>query len=190
MKIILGSGSKSRRDLIKEWGLEFDFASPDIDEKSIITDDFRKRPNVLAQAKSLTLQDMIKEPAILITCDTVVVYKGNLYEKPKNSEEAREYLQSYGEGPVEVICGLTVHNTATGQTISGTDTAKVYFHRIPHRLIEDMISHGRVYDWAGAFHPDDPATKPYIVHIEGDMGTVKGLPQMLMKKLIDEVQND
>lgn len=186
MNIILGSGSPRRKKLLSEWGYRFETLAPQIDEKSIRDSDFRTLPLKVATAKAEALQSQVKDPALLITCDTVVVYQKQLYEKPVDEDDARRMLKSYGNGPVEVITGVAVTNTATGQKVSGTETAKVYFRQVPAPRIEEMIHHGQIFDFAGAFHPDDPAIKPYIVHIEGEMEAVLGLPKALTEKLIKQ----
>lgn len=189
MRIVLGSASSRRQKILKDLGYDFTVLAADIDEKAIRHDDFRQLPLLVAQAKSDAVQKMLegKEPAILITCDTVVVHDGKLYEKPKDETEARDMLMSYSTKPAEVICGVIVTNTATGKTASGLDSAKVYFLKIPHEAIENIINFAPVFEWAGAFHPDHATVKPYIAHIEGEIGTVMGLPSALTKKLIVEV---
>jgi septum formation protein len=189
MKIILGSSSPRRQKLLSGWGYTFDVLIPQIDEKTIRSEDLRTLPLKVASAKAESLRGQINQPATLITCDTIVLHNNELYEKPKDESDARRMLQSYGTGPAEVICGVFVTNTDTGKSAGGVDSAKVYFHKIPHPLIEEMIKHGRIFDFAGAFHPDDPPIKPYIVHIEGEMSTVMGLPKILTKKLINQVLN-
>ncbi len=188
MKIILGSASPRRKKLLADWGYEFQVLNPNIDEKAIRSADLRVLPIKVSAAKAEALAKQISEPAILITCDTIVLHGKELYEKPRDEADARRMLQSYGSNPVEVICGMTVVNTATGKSAQGVDSAKVYFHEIPHRLIEDMIHHGPIFDFAGAFHPEYPPQMPYIVHMEGKEGTVMGLPRELTEKLIREVE--
>ncbi len=190
MKIILGSASPRRRKLLSDWGHQFEVITPNVDEKSIRSDDLRQLPLFVARAKAENLKAQIKEPAILITCDTIVLHNGQLYEKPRDDAEARRMLESYGADPAEVLCGVVVVNTATGQTMEGIDSAKVFFHKIPSKLIEEMIKVGKIFDFAGAFHPEDPPVKPYIVHIEGERGTVLGLPKFLTLKLIKDVQDE
>ena len=190
MKIILGSASPRRQKLLRNWGYDFEVLVPEIDEKLIRSDNFQELPVLIARSKAENLREKIFVPAIVITCDTIVVHDGKMYEKPKNDEEARALLQSYGSFPAEVICGVVVMNTANNKIAQGVDSAKVYFQKIPHQLIEEMIMLGKVFDWAGAFHPADPAIKPYIAYIDGETDTVMGLPRFLTKKLIDEVSND
>lgn len=187
MKIILGSASPRRHKLLKDYGFDFEVMTSQIDEKAIRSENLRDLPLLVARAKLDALKDKIKEPRLVITCDTIVLHDGKLYEKPKGEIEARSMLESYGTKPAEVICGLVLTNTENGRSAEGIDSAKVYFHKIPSQLIDEMIQHGKIFDFAGAFHPDDPPIKPYIVHIEGETGTVMGLPKLLLKKLMHEV---
>lgn len=187
MKIILGSGSPRRKKLLSEWGYQFEIMAPQLDEKAIRDANYRLLPLKVALAKAEYLKTQVTEPALLITCDTVVIYKDQLFEKPVDENDARRMLESYGSSPAEVLTGVAVTNTATGKTTSGTESAKVYFHKIPSPRIEEMIKHGQIFDFAGAFHPDDPAIKPFIVHIEGETEAVLGLPKALTEKLIKEL---
>ncbi len=186
MRIILGSGSKRRQQLLADAGFEFDVEIPRIDEKAIRSDDLRQLPLMIAQAKSDVLKNQVGE-AILVACDTIVVHKNQLREKPKDESEAREFLKSYSQAPAEVICGLVVTNTATGKTVTGTESAKVYFLPIPDAVIHELVLHGAIMDAAGGFMAQMPAIKKYIAHIDGGMDTVMGLPRMLVKKLISDV---
>src|SRR3989344_872465 len=104
MKIILGSSSKYRKELLENAGYQLQVMVPDIDEKAIRTDDFNQLPLLVARAKLDALIPKIAEPSIAITADVIVVCAGSVYEKPKDEQEARFFLKSYSDGnPAEVI---------------------------------------------------------------------------------------
>jgi septum formation protein len=187
MKIILGSASKARQQVLHDLGYEFDVRPAEIDEKLFRHDDLRQLPLLIAQAKSQSLIKQINEHVILITADSVVVYKDELREKPQDEDQARFFLRSYGQGAVEVIAGVVVTNTQTGKTTSGLESGKIYFHKFPESFIEELIQHGRVFEGAGGFIIEDPAMQKYIVHVEGNFDTIMGLPKLLTKKLMEEV---
>lgn len=169
-------------------GLEFEIRPANIDEKAVRHSDFRHLPEVVARAKSEELKKHIHEPSILITADSVVIFDGELREKPRNEDEARRFLQSLGNKPVEVVSGVVVCNTHNSKTVSGTESAKIYFHKLPHAFIEELIHHGHILDRAGAFDVDLLPMKKYIIHIDGSLDAAMGLPKALTKKLIDEVK--
>jgi septum formation protein len=190
MRIILASASKERQRILSDLGYNFDIVAPEIDEKKIRFDDFRHLPLLVARAKSDNLVKHIKNPAIIITADTVVIHNGVLREKPAHAAEAREYLSSYGTAPVEVVCGLVVHNTKTGKRKEGIDSAKVYFHKFTESLIEELLALGSVYNWAGGFNIDVPQIKKHVAHIEGDESIIRGMPAFLVRTLINEIGNE
>src|SRR5688500_1249444 len=101
MKLILGSKSHGRKTVLERVGYEFEVMAADIDEKLIRSDDLELLPMLLARAKAEALLKKINEPVILVTADQVVIYKGELREKPESEEQAREYLASYGDSLIQ-----------------------------------------------------------------------------------------
>jgi septum formation protein len=188
MKLILGSSSKYRKEILEKAGYVFDVLNPEVDEKEIKTEDVYKRPLILARAKLDAVIRKIKEPAVIITSDSVVVCEGKLYEKPETEEEARKFLKQYSEGlNPEVICALVLINTQTGERSEGVDKTKVFFKPFPDSMIEDFIREGRPLERAGGFGIQHPIMKPYIDKIEGTEESIVGMPIQLLKKLLIQV---
>src|SRR3989344_5547078 len=95
MKIILGSQSKGRRKMLEEMGYEFEVRSANIDEKAIRIDDPKELTLALARAKAEALRAQFLEDAILITSDQVVVWNGEIREKPQDKKKAEDFLEGY-----------------------------------------------------------------------------------------------
>ena len=95
MKLILGSQSKGRAQVLRDAGFEFRVMHADIDEKAIRSENFEELPLLIARAKAAGLLPRISEPAYLITADLVIVCNGELREKPISYEEAERFLKSY-----------------------------------------------------------------------------------------------
>jgi len=130
MKIILGSSSAGRKlimnELTEELGVTFEIMSPDIEEKIIRLENPNELVMAIANAKADALIPEIKEPAILICSDQVVLYKNKIREKPIDEKEAREFLQSYANVHPETIGAVVVVNTETGKRVGGLQTSKIY----------------------------------------------------------------
>lgn len=188
MKIILGSQSKSRRELMEQIVPEFDTMSADIDEKAIRSDNYKQLPLLLAHAKADALFAGISEPALLITSDQVVIWQDQLREKPETVEEARMFLESYSSHPPQTVTAVVVTDTATGKRTEGVATASVFCHQIPPAIIEQLVEEGNVMSAAGGFRIEDPLFKPYIDHIEGTTDSIMGLPLELTRTLIEKAQ--
>jgi septum formation protein len=185
-KIILGSSSKWRKEMLSKMGYTFDTMSPDIDEKAIRDPNPHVLTLKIARAKAEALLPKVTEPAILICSDQVIVYNGEIREKPKDEEECRKFLRSYKDHPAEAVDGLVIINTATGKRAEGVATAKQYFHEIPEHLIDELIKQGDVMWCAGGFTIEHMT--PYLKSLEGEEETIQGLPKTLTQQLIDQVR--
>lgn len=190
MKIILGSQSKGRRGVLESMGYQFKVMSSNIDEKSIRCDNPKQLTLTLANAKADALLEKIHEPSLLITSDQVVVWDGKIREKPTNKKEAQEFLHGYSTYPAETVTAVVVVNTKTGKRNEGVDVAKVWFRSIPNDVIDTLVGQGDVYSHAGGFSIEDPVLKNYIKKIEGAADSVIGLPKVLTRQLITEMENN
>ena len=53
-------------------------------------------------------------------------------------------------------------------------------------MIEDFIKNGEPLTRAGGFGVQHPIMEPYVEKIEGDKGSITGMPLQLLKKLLAE----
>lgn len=188
MKIILGSGSKWRQQMLQKMGYDFEVMTADVDEKTIRCDDFYELPVKLACAKADAIMGKLKAPVILITADQVVLCNGELREKPASEKECRRYLRSYGQFPAEIVNAVVVTNTQNGKRVQGIDIAKVYSNPMPNQLIEQMIKLKDIINAAGGFLVNHELIKPYIKKYEGAEGNELALPGALTERLMREAQ--
>ncbi|CAN1255674.1 7-methyl-GTP pyrophosphatase [Linum perenne] len=188
-KIILGSASMARRRILTEMGYEFTLMTADIDEKSIRKDKPEELVMALAEAKMLNTNEMknYSGTTLLITADTVVVYKGIVREKPTSPEEAREFIKGYSGGHAGVVGSVLVTNLATGSKKGGWESAEVYFHEIPKEVIDSLIEERITFKVAGGLTLEHPLTMPFVEAVVGNIDAVSGLPVELTKQLIAEV---
>lgn len=189
MKIILGSQSKGRSRVLKSMGYQFETMTPNIDEKVIRFDDPQKLTLALANAKANALLPKIIGPAILITSDQVIAWNGKILEKPKNKNEAREFLMGYMTHPPETVTAVVAVNTATQERRSGVDMAKVTFRKISESVIDEIIKESDIFSLAGGFSVEDPKLSDYIAKIDGAVDSVIGLPKELTERLIKQVES-
>lgn len=188
MKIILGSQSENRKQVLAKAGYEFEVMVSHIDEKAIRHEDLYELPLRLARAKAEALLPRIKEPALLITADQVIVWNGELREKPRDFTEARRYLETFSgsEFPAECVNGITITNTANGKSLTEREISKVYFDILPKDIIEAFLKEGTMYNYAGGFTPQSPLIRPYL-RIDGTFESVLGLPMTVVEKCMKEL---
>lgn len=188
IRLILGSQSKARAEILKKMGYEFEVMPANIDEKAIRDSNPSVMTLKIAQAKARALLPLIKKPSILITSDQVVVCAGKILEKPENKKDAFQQIRLYNHYPAETVTSVVVTNTATGRDVAGTDTAKIWFHYIPEEVIKAYIKTGDPFLHAGAFDHEHPMMKEYVRKINGEPESISGLPMALTRSLIEAVE--
>lgn len=187
MKIILGSKSVGRKQVLEDAGIDFEIMVADVNEKAIRSDDYVKLPLMLAQEKAKALLPKLTEPSILITSDQIVVCNGELREKPESKDEAFRFLMSYSHHPAQTNTSVVVINTQTGKRAEGVDIAKVFFKQIPEKIIQTVVEKGDIMRAAGGFIMQDPLIRPYVDYVEGDEDSVIGLPMKMVNKYIKAI---
>ncbi|CAH8281088.1 unnamed protein product [Arabidopsis lyrata] len=195
-KLILGSQSMARKRILADMGYDYTIVTADIDEKAIRTEKPEDLVVALAEAKANEIISKLggesqfaqdPQPTLLITADTVVVYKGVIREKPTTKEEAREFIKGYSGSHGGVVGSVLVRNLKTGVRRGGWDKAEVYFHEIPEQIIDDLIDDAITYKVAGGLTLEHPLISPLIDSVVGGVDTVMGLPKELTEKCINDV---
>ena len=108
-KLILASKSPRRHELLKELGLSFEIKTKQICENFPNTIDISNVAAFLAKKKADAFELSIDE--IIITSDTTVLLTDRIFNKPKNSQEALEMLQSLSGKTHEVCTGVCIKST-------------------------------------------------------------------------------
>lgn len=184
MKIILGSKSVWRKEILTQMGYKFTIMDPDIDEKSIRYKDPKKLVLSLAYAKASALLPRIKNSAILITSDQVVLCNNKILEKPRDKNEAKKFLRLYAKYPAKTVTAVVTTNTDTKKQYAGVDLATVWFSPIPEDIIKKIVTKETTLTCAGGFSIDSPLLKNYVLKIKGTKDSISGLPIKLTERLI------
>ena len=92
MRLILGSGSKQRRDIFDLLGFKYEIITSLVDEDSNEKDP-NKYVEELSRNKARSVAEQIDGDALIVTADTIIYMDGKVYEKPKSKEEAFQTLK-------------------------------------------------------------------------------------------------
>lgn len=184
-RLILGSRSPRRVELLREIGVTFDQRIPDIEENprpDELPYDYAAR---LAEEKALEIALGCKPGMIVLGCDTIVVLGNQVLQKPLDKIDAHRLL-SLLSGKQHVVCTALALADHTGLLKSGYELTRVYFHNVTSNLISDYILTGEPMDKAGAYGIQGMGS--FLVdRIEGNLDTVVGLPRSLLDRLAGEV---
>ena len=117
MKLILGSQSPRRRELLGRMGLEFTVLTAEIDETKYETEDPEEsvcricREKAYAVASRLSEQNCqlsIVNSQLVLTADTIVVLDGKIMGKPHDAAEARDMLRALSGREHAVFTAFTL----------------------------------------------------------------------------------
>ncbi len=186
-KIVLGSQSPRRSELLKNIGLNFEVLTSDCEE---IVDKNMDFPDIV---KSLALQknDAVASDTrlcgdeVVITADTMVVCGGRIMGKPKDDEDAYNMLYLLSGNTHYVLTGFCICDTKSGKKITDYEETAVKFRDLDENEIRNYIKTKECRDKAGAYGIQERGSI-FVEKIIGDYFNVVGLPVQKICKLLKE----
>ena len=174
-KIILGSASPRRKELLAGLGLDFTVdTANNFEEVYNPQTPHEKIPEVLSEGKSHGFHRELEENEILITSDTLVLCEDHVMGKPHSREEAYEMLKLLSGRSHKVITAVTIRDRV--KTSTSDDTAIVHFKELTDNEIYYYIDTFKPYDKAGAYGIQEWIGYIGINKIEGSYFTIMGFP--------------
>lgn len=185
-KIILASGSPRRKELLEKLGLEFEVIKSDFDENSIDIKNPKKLVAKLAESKAeeVSNKENITSDSLIISADTIVVFKNEILGKPKDELDAMRMLKLLNAQKHQVytaMCVLDMKNMSKRTSVVKTD---VVFDKVKDETIMEYIKTGEPMDKAGAYGIQDGGSV-LVKKINGDFFAVMGLS---VNKLFQELK--
>ena len=189
MKIILASGSPRRAKILKDLGVDFEVVKTDAPEVSYPSDPERTvRENALAKGaaarsvpRSHPSSDRLRgslrsgDTFPILSADTIVWFSDRIYGKPRDLEEAKEFLRE--------LAGK-VHTVFTGVAFDGdvkVVRSDVRFREFSEATIEEYVARVRPTDRAGAYDIDESGDL-IVESYSGSYENIMGLPVEPLKE--------
>jgi len=189
-RIILGSRSPARQEILRDMGYEFEVMSADIDEKAIRHQNPVDLTMKIARAKAVALlAATVNQATLLITADKVVFMMDRICEKPETPDEAKLFLSALPISPVLFVTSVIVTNLESGFSAHGTDVASVLFRTISQGEIDELIAQGDVMNHAGAVDVSNQIVDRHVRAFIGEVESVRGFPKAMVNRLIPEAMN-
>ncbi len=181
MKIILGSKSPRRKEIMEMAGYDFEIAVSNADEK-VEASSISEMSMKIALKKCNAIFDNFKND-LIICADTIVVIDDIVLEKPKNKDDARKMIKLIQNNRHYVYTSVVIKTKEKECTF--LEKTKVYVRSMTDEEIEEYISMKEPYDKARAYAIQGYFGK-YIEKIDGDYYNVMGLPICSLSKLLKE----
>ncbi len=183
-KLILGSGSPRRSELLTKAGFEFEKRAIDIDESFPTDLPIPKIAEHIAINKSNAHRELLKEDELVITADTIVVYDGQVYGKPIDQKEAIETILRLSDKVHDVYSGVSFLSLAKEHFF--TEKSEVKFGLVTQEEAERYVKDASPLDKAGSYGIQDWIGFTRIEWIKGSYTNILGLP---LAQTYDAIKN-
>lgn len=179
--IILASNSPRRKELLT--GLDIDYKIeivPDINES--YPSDIKGKNIAEYLAKKKAASYSLKDNALLITADTIVLLGEKVLGKPKNLDEAKQMLNELSGQSHIVATGVCI--TTKEKSNSFVVTSEVRFAPLTQDEINYYVEKYKPLDKAGAYGVQEWIGYIAVEYISGSYYNIMGLPiQRLYQEL-------
>ena len=182
-KMILASSSPRRAAILKDYELEI-IPSPYVENhtKAAFSYDYVEN---LAYNKAKAVADTIKEPALIIGADTVVVLGDEILEKPKDETDAFLMLKKLSGNTHKVVTSIVIIDAKTGNFKKNSTTSSVTFENLTDEMIKNYIENYKPLDKAGSYGIQE-LPEGYIKNVEGDFENIIGISSKAFARLLSE----
>jgi septum formation protein len=109
----------------------------------------------------------------VLGCDTEVILDGHVFGKPRDSDEARTFLERLSGRTHDVYGGIVVRRG--GEEKTGVCVTKVRFRMLEADEIEAYLATGEWHERAGGYAIQGRGAA-LVESVDGDFWNVVGLP--------------
>ncbi|MBK9328669.1 MAG: septum formation protein Maf [Sphingobacteriales bacterium] len=182
VKIILGSKSPRRLEILSDAGFEVEVVKPKIEERFPFDMNYYKVAEYLSKLKIFDIYSYLGQDDDFILCaDTVVILDNKLIGKPKSLDQAFKFLKSLNGRSHDVVTGISIRKNK--MQISFSELAKVHFKNLSDEEIKAYVNEFQPLDKAGAYNVQEFIG---VEKVEGEFFNVMGLP---LKRVQHEIKN-
>ncbi len=172
MKLVLGSGSPRRLELLAQLGaVPHDIRPPDIDETPLKGEE--PRPYCIRMAREKAAAVVAAPDEIVLVADTTVALGRRILGKPADAGEAAEFLYALSGRRHRVITALAVKKGA--QLWQRDVVTQVRMKRLSDDEVNGYLASGDWQGKAGGYGIQGPAGA-FVPWISGSYSAVMGLP--------------
>ena len=181
--LVLASGSPRRAKILESLGVSFEVLKTDAPEVSFPHD---PEHTVTANA-SAKLEAALAELRAsrrpwrgALAADTIVWFDGRIYGKPRDLEEAAQFLRELG-GRTHVVFTGVAYAEPGGRVQSACARSDVKFHPLDEATIAEYVARVKPTDRAGAYDIDESGDL-IVESYSGSYENIMGLPVEPLKE--------
>jgi septum formation protein len=184
MRIILASASPARLATLRAAGIEPEVIVSGVDEDRITSTDAANLAAALAQLKCRAVAAQVEPEALVIGCDSVLAFEGEIFGKPAGPVEAAGRWRRMRGSSGVLHSGHCVRRG--DEEFVETASTIVHFADVTDAEIDAYVATGEPLQVAGAFTIDGLGGA-FVTGIEGDHHNVVGLSLPLLRDLVGDL---
>lgn len=189
-RLVLASASPARRRLLENAGFAPEVIVSGLDEDAVEAATAQELVLALAQGKAESVAARLREDpgpaAVVIGCDSMLGFQGEVVGKPVTAGVARDRWRRLRGNTGVLLTGHAVIDTASGAASAGVASTSVRFGCPTDEEIDAYVATGEPLHVAGAFTLDGRSA-PFIDGVDGDPSNVIGLSLPLFRTLLDRI---
>ena len=187
MRLILASQSPARLETLRRAGVEPLVIVSGVDEDAHDAATPEDLVALLAREKGAAVAASVEltEDHVIVGCDSVLEFEGEVHGKPRSAEEARERWRRLRGRRGFLHTGHHLILRTGGRELVATDvaTTEVHFADLSDAEVEAYLATGEPQNVAGAFTIDGFGG-PFITGIVGDPHNVVGISLPLLRRML------
>ncbi|MBA6224989.1 septum formation inhibitor Maf [Colwellia sp. MB02u-18] len=184
-KLVLGSTSPFRKEILEKLNIPFVCAKPNIDESAFHNESPVELVERLAIEKAKAVAGEFPD-ALIIGSDQVAMCDGEILGKPHNFENAVKQLEKFSNKTVVFYTGLCVYDSGLDYTTALIEPFLVHFNQLSLSDIENYLHAEQPYNCAGSFKSEGLGICLFKKLEGDDPNTLIGLPLIKLVELLKQ----
>ena len=185
MRIVLASSSPYRKLLLERLSLDFEVASPGIDETPRTSEKPADMVMRLARNKAESLATTYTN-SLIIGSDQCAVIDGYILGKPNVFDQAFAQLKRASGNTVDYFTSICVLHSQTGEMQLAFEINQVTYRPLTDQQIEEYLRKEQPYNCAGSFRSEGLGISLVETICGKDPNALIGLPLI---KLVSMLKN-
>jgi septum formation protein len=190
LPFILASASPARRQLLETAGLNPQVQVSHFDESQIQAKDPHQLVTILSRSKAEAVAGLRQaqgaSPALILGCDSVLAFGGEIHGKPATPAAAIQRWQQMRGQTGQLLTGHALLDTARQQSLVRVQMTEVQFAPVSDAEIHAYVATGEPLHCAGAFALDGRGGL-FVEAIHGCHSNVIGLSLPLLRQMLLEL---
>jgi septum formation protein len=182
-KLVLGSTSRYRRELLLRLGLPFEVAAPDVDETPLPGELPAHTALRLSEAKARAVAARFPD-ALVIGSDQVADCDGRAVSKPGNRENAFASLRALSGRTIVFHTGVALVDAASGRCQRELVDVTSVFRDLNDGEIANYLDREAPYDCAGAVRSEALGIALFTRITSDDPSALVGLPLIALSRML------